>query len=37
MPRRSIMKWGADLGAAAAFPSSGAFRSFPVLAQDDAD
>ena len=34
--RRSVMKWGAALGAAAALPGVGGFRGYPALAQDDA-
>nr|MBA3450580.1 hypothetical protein [Chloroflexia bacterium] len=33
--RRTVMKWGAALGAAA-IPGVGGFRGLPVLAQDDA-
>jgi putative spermidine/putrescine transport system substrate-binding protein len=34
--RRSVMKWGAALGAATAIPGIGGLRGFPALAQDDA-
>src|SRR5215207_288542 len=34
--RRSVMKWGAALSAAAALPGVGGFRGYPALAQDDA-
>jgi putative spermidine/putrescine transport system substrate-binding protein len=33
--RRNVMKWGAALGAAAAFPGVGGFRGASALAQDD--
>jgi putative spermidine/putrescine transport system substrate-binding protein len=34
--RRTVMKWGAAVGAAAAIPGGGGFRGLPALAQDDA-
>ena len=34
--RRSVVKWGAALGAAAAIPGVGGWSGYPALAQDDA-